>query len=109
MNKWFIVLISCLCFLHSGRAYANQCYPDAKSAYEALMAQESLANNGKININTATAAELTTLRGVGTKTAQAIVDYRQNFGRFRHIDDLKNVKGIGDKTIENNRDKLTVH
>lgn len=92
-------------------AHANQCYPDPKSAYQALMAKESQVktDSEQVNINTASMGELATLNGVGAKTAQAIVDYREGFGRFERVDDLTKVKGIGVKTLEKNRHRLTVY
>ena len=63
---------------------------------------------GKININSATAAELDSLSGIGPTKAQAIVDYRNQNGPFRTIDDLLNVPGIGPKTLDAIRDQITV-
>ena len=54
---------------------------------------------GGVNINTAGIAELTTLPGVGEKTAQAIVEYRTTHGPFRQVDDLRQIKGIGSAKI----------
>ena len=64
--------------------------------------------SGKININTATATELDTLPGIGTAYAGRIIEYRQNSGGFKSIDEIKNVKGIGDKTFEKLKDKITI-
>ncbi|MCP5419383.1 MAG: helix-hairpin-helix domain-containing protein [Gammaproteobacteria bacterium] len=62
-----------------------------------------------IDINTATAEELAaTLDGVGPAKAAAIVEYRKAQGPFQSVDDLAKVKGIGEKTVENNRSKLSV-
>jgi competence protein ComEA len=61
-----------------------------------------------ININTADSAELQKLSGVGPSTAQKILDYRETHGRFARIEDLKNVSGIGDKTFEKLKDKISV-
>lgn len=63
---------------------------------------------GKININTATAAELDALPGVGEVIAQRIVDYRTANGPFQSVDDLLNVSGIGEVTLEDMRDLVTV-
>ena len=60
----------------------------------------------KVDINHADAKELTTLKGIGTKTAQNILDYRLEYGCFTKIEDIVKVKGIGAKTLEKNRDNL---
>src|SRR5689334_911609 len=61
----------------------------------------------RVDINTASAAELATLPGIGDSKAQAIVEYRAA-DPFRTVDDLKKVKGIGDKTLESLRPNLMV-
>ena len=63
---------------------------------------------GKININTADIAQLQTITGVGPVTAQKIIDYRTENGRFSSIEDLKNISGIGEKTFEKMKDDVTV-
>lgn len=70
-----------------------------------FLAASALA--GPVNVNTADAATLAAeLNGVGEKTAAAIVAYREEHGPFKSIDDLKMVKGIGDKLIEKNRENI---
>lgn len=64
--------------------------------------------NGKININTATVYELMTLDGIGEVKAKAIVEYREKNGYFKSINDITLVKGIGEKTLEKNRNKIMV-
>jgi competence protein ComEA len=62
-----------------------------------------------VNINTATTDELVALKkGLGPAKAQAIVDYRKANGPFKSVDDLKHVKGIGNKRLEKLRPELTV-
>jgi competence protein ComEA len=61
-----------------------------------------------VNINTAGVAELEALPGVGTRTAQRIVDYRQKNGAFKKIEELMNVQGIGEKSFLKIKDRLTV-
>lgn len=60
-----------------------------------------------ININTATSSELMNIDGVGEKTAQKIIDYREANGAFKTIEDIKNVDRIGDKTFENMKDQIS--
>lgn len=57
-------------------------------------------NDLKININVADVAELTLLPGIGEKKAQAIIDYREEYGSYQTIEDLMNVSGIGQKTFD---------
>lgn len=61
-----------------------------------------------IDVNTASAQALAALDGIGPQKAQAIVEYRQKHGPFKSVDELLNVKGIGEKTLAANRDKVTV-
>ena len=65
-------------------------------------------NTEKINLNTATVADLTTISGIGEKRANDILAYRDSQGGFTSVDDLNNVSGIGDKTLENIRPYVTV-
>jgi competence protein ComEA len=53
----------------------------------------------KININTATLEQLQTLKGIGAKTAMAIIEYRDNVGHFNDLEELAEVKGIGEKKL----------
>ena len=63
---------------------------------------------GKINLNKATAAELSQLKGIGMKYAERIVQYRDKNGPFKNVEDLLNVQGIGSKTLEKNKDRIIV-
>ncbi|WP_148512175.1 ComEA family DNA-binding protein [Sulfurospirillum multivorans] len=54
----------------------------------------------KVDINSANVEELSSLKGIGEKKAQAIVDYRKVNAKFKTIDDLTQVKGIGSKIVE---------
>lgn len=61
-----------------------------------------------VNINTATVAELDAIKGIGPSKAQAIVDYRSKNGAFKSLDDLKNVKGFGEKSIGKLKGELVI-
>ena len=84
------------------------------SAASAAQKEESEKTGKKVvaattvNINTASAAELEALPGVGARTAQRIVDYRQKNGAFKKIEELMNVQGIGEKGFLKIKDRLTV-
>ena len=56
--------------------------------------------DGKVNLNQATKEELMTLSGVGEKKAEKIIEYREENGSFKTIEDLKNVNGFGEKSFE---------
>lgn len=75
---------------------------------KALLALSIFASSAlaTINLNTATKEELMSLDGIGESKAEAIIEYRKT-NKFQSIDDLKNVKGIGDKTYENLKDELS--
>jgi competence protein ComEA len=62
---------------------------------------------GKVNINTASSAELETLPGIGPVTAQRILDHRQANGPFAQIESIMDVKGIGPATFEGMKDLIT--
>jgi competence protein ComEA len=59
----------------------------------------SVTNTATINVNTASVEQLATIKGLGPKKAQAIIDYRQQNGSFKTVADLGNVPGIGDKLL----------
>ncbi|EIF6163442.1 helix-hairpin-helix domain-containing protein [Clostridium perfringens] len=61
-----------------------------------------------ININTASKETLMTLNGIGESKAQAIIDYRDEIGGFKSVDDITNVSGIGEKTLEKIKDKISI-
>ena len=68
----------------------------------------SITKNNKININTANVSELKQITGIGETTANKIIDYRQNVGKFKKIEDIKEVKGIGDSKFESLKNKITI-
>lgn len=59
-----------------------------------------VVSGGTINVNTATSAELELLPQIGPKMAERIIEYRTSHGRFKSLNDLDKVKGIGPKTLE---------
>lgn len=69
--------------------------------------KDNLSSN-LININTADEKELDSLPGVGPSKAKDIIRYREEKGEFKSIEDIKNVKGIGESSFEKLKDKITV-
>ena len=67
-----------------------------------------MKNNSKININTANMSELKQITGIGESTSNKIIDYRENVGKFKKIEDIKEVKGIGDAKYESLKNKITI-
>ena len=82
MQKWFLLMA--LVFLFTGTAFAA------------------------VNINTASQAELESLQGIGPAKAKAIIEHREKSGTFASVDDLAKVSGIGQGTIKQLRDAITV-
>lgn len=64
--------------------------------------------SGIVNINTASLSQLDSLSGIGPTYAQRIIDYRIQNGGFKSIEEIKNVKGIGDKTFEKFKDQIII-
>lgn len=68
----------------------------------------SSADGTKINLNTATAKQLTSLPGIGEAKALAIIEYRNKAGRFESTEEIKNVSGIGEAMYEKIKDKIMI-
>ncbi len=66
------------------------------------------ASTAIVNLNTATAADLEALPGIGAKTAARIVEYRQKNGPFKKVEELMNVRGVGEKNFLKLKPQLTV-
>ena len=68
--------------------------------------RKEATKEGKVNINTATVEELKTLKGVGEKKAEAIIEYRKKNGSFQTKEDLMKVRGIGKKLFESFEERI---
>ncbi len=69
---------------------------------------QSPASKAKVNINTASTAELETLPRIGPAVAQRIIDFRTKNGAFKRVEDIMKVQGIGEKVYQNIKDLITV-
>ena len=71
----------------------------AQEAERRAVAKTVASTASAVNLNTATLAQLEALPGIGTKTAERIVEYRQKNGGFKKIEELMNVRGVGEKSF----------
>ena len=78
---------------------------NVESADAGLVAEE---NSGKVDLNRAEKAELMTLPGVGERKAEQILAYRKAHGKFRSIEEIKNIPGIKEKAFEKLKDSIVV-
>ncbi len=111
-NIFYRLLIGVVISILSAQAHAAPCFDNPTKAYRYLLAQEKSVvqarEQKRVNINRANEGELTSLKGIGSSKAQAIILYREMFGDFESVDELQKVKGIGAKTIEKNRARLQI-
>lgn len=91
----------------AGESEPDAPVPASPSPDSAPAAADS-TGSGRLNLNAATAEQLDELKGIGPSKAKAIVEYRELHGPFRSVDDLLNVKGIGEKLLDGIRDAVTV-
>ncbi|NLZ93553.1 MAG: ComEA family DNA-binding protein [Firmicutes bacterium] len=77
--------------------------------YQGEEGEKTAGESGKVNVNTATAAEFEQLPGIGPAKAAAIISYREENGPFQSVDDLTRVPGIGPGTLATMKDYLTLY
>ena len=93
------VKIACVLFL---------CLGVALSSASVLAQKSTPAATEKINLNSATLDQLQTLPGVGPAIAKSIIEHRTKVGKFSRIEEIINVKGIGEKKFQKIKDRLIV-
>ena len=94
------VVLSCLLCAPPSAAIAAQSKSPARSA--------APASTAIVNLNTATATDLEGLPGIGAKTAARIVEYRQKNGPFKKVEELMNVRGVGEKNFLKLKPQITI-
>lgn len=85
----------------------NACI-DNNNKYANISSEINQSTSNKISLNNASKEELMTLNGIGESKANAIIEYRNNNGLFKQIEDITNVKGIGNSVYEKIKDRLTL-
>jgi competence protein ComEA len=80
----------------------------AISSISVLAQNSDLAPAEKIDLNAASAEQLESLPGIGPVTAKRIIDYRDKVGKFKRIEEIINIQGIGDKKFERIKDHIIV-
>lgn len=110
-----VVYCILICSLFLFRKHGESVFfrPDRLAQLTATVSNNDSKHNtsiihGKININTATAEELTLLPGIGDSIAKRIIEFRNNSGNFLTINDLLKVKGIGEKKLEQISDYISI-
>ena len=99
-------IFTLLCFLFTSLFFSTVSFADSKSDIKTKEEQKQVV---QVNINTATAEELSkVLTGIGMSKAQKIIEYREKFGPFISLDQLKEVSGIGQATLDKNLGKITL-
>ena len=106
----FIIFTVCFFIIRnfSGSRISLSKLTTGNTAETAISTHDTVSRRNTINITTATRLQLMMLPGIGENLAQRIIDYRNKHGSFQTVDDLCNVDGIGEKTLENIRDYITV-
>lgn len=99
-------VLAALCIGYSVFFVPPVCEPAAVITTDAPSATLSSAYNGRVHLNSASAAQLEGLKGVGSSLAKRILSYRQQHGEFHSIEELKNVKGVGPKLFAQIRGQL---
>src|ERR1043165_9081782 len=80
----------------------------AKASGHTATVSAAVGSEAKVNVNTASAKELTTLEGIGPKVADRIVAYRDAHGPFKKPEDLRKVEGFGKTLWERNRERVVI-
>src|SRR5688500_10159350 len=99
MNRTAVVFVAALVFISSPLAAQRAAKPPVATAVVA---------NEVVNLNSATAAQIASLPGIGPKTADLVVQYRVKNGPFKKIEEIMNVRGVGEKSFLKIKDRLTV-
>ena len=101
---WITLLIASASFAHADETMTN-----GTVATTNITTLDQTANSDSVwDLNTANASELSSIKGIGFKKAQAIVTYRETYGEFTNVEQVTLVKGIGKKMLARIQSRITV-
>lgn len=101
-------LTECKCETENIKSCIDNKSSIIEKGQDTITNQDKKEDNSKININTASKDQLTSLTGIGDTKANAIIDYRDKNGNFKKIEEIKNVSGISDSLYEKIKDNITI-
>lgn len=101
-------LTECKCETENIKSCIDNKSSIIEKGQDTITNQDKKEDNSKININTASKDQLTSLTGIGDAKANAIIDYRNKNGNFKAIEEIKNVSGISDSLYEKIKDNITI-
>jgi len=108
LKKMILVFVmASVAMLFTSGAYGKTAAAETAVEKTAAVAKDNAASK-LININTADSDKLMKLPRIGPKMAQRIIDFRKENGKFKRIEDIMKVKGIGEKTFKGFEDKITI-
>jgi comEA protein len=110
MNRSVITLVAALMFLSPPLLAQNGAPKPQAGGSRASKppVTATVVSTEVVNLNSATAAQIASLPGIGPKTADLVVQYRTKNGPFKKIEEIMNVRGIGEKSFLKIKDRLTV-
>lgn len=111
ISSVFVLLSMCIVLVTLLYRQSNAVYIKNTASLETEITQITSRTdliNDKININTASKEELMTLSGIGEVIAQRIIDYREEHGSFKFVEEIKNVNGIGEARFNSIKDHIIV-
>jgi competence ComEA-like helix-hairpin-helix protein len=107
-EKTILLFLVAALFVGTAVLYHKKLNPAGYLSLQNISFEEKEIKSEKINLNEATIEELMKVKGIGHVLAGRVISYRDKYGPFGRVEDIKEIKGIGDKTFEKIRKGLTI-